>query len=369
VTGTRANEEPAPRFFLLLMALTAIALAIVLRPVLADLLLAACVAAVTWPLQEWLCKKLRGRRGVSAGVLTLGVILLVVGPIATLLAMVVRDADDGVRFLVETAKSEPVQDLLGRLPDGVRRAIDDGVAALPRDAGEAFGQVGENKAQVAGAVGATLAATGSLLFHGALFLIALFFMLVHGDELVGWLDGVSPLRRGQTRELLATFKKVSYGVVVATVLTAAVQAIAALIGYYIASVPNPVFFAAGTFFMAFVPAIGAGAVAVLAAALLFVTGHTNMAIFLTAWGVIVVGLSDNVVRPLLTRRGIEIHGAILFFALLGGLAAFGAMGLLIGPLVISLFLALLRMYHRDYSPEKAATPAMPGLPEGEPASD
>jgi predicted PurR-regulated permease PerM len=355
------KEEPAPRFFLLLITLSAVLLAFVLRPVGAELLLAACVAAVTWPLQEWMTRKLGGRRGLSAGILTLGVLVLVVGPIATLIAMVVRDAGDGVRFLTETAKSEAVQSLLARLPDGARSAIDDAVAALPSDFGEAVGQVGEHKGRVAGAVGAAFAATGSLLFHGTLFLIALFFMLVHGDELVSWLDGVSPLRRGQTRELLSTFKKVSYGVVVATVLTATVQATAALIGYYIASVPNPVFFAACTFFMAFVPAIGAGAVAVLAAALLFVTGHTNMAIFLTVWGVVIVGLSDNVVRPILTKRGIEIHGAILFFALLGGLAAFGAMGLLIGPLVISLFLALLRMYHRDYSPEKAATPSMPGL--------
>src|SRR5690606_23331502 len=108
---------------------------------------------------------------------------------------------------------------------------------------------------------------------------------------ITWLDSISPLRRGQTRELLATFRQVSYSVVVATVITSAVQAIAALAGFYIARVPNPVFFATVTFITAFVPAIGAASVCLLAAGLLVLTGHPYMAIFLAAWGVVVVGLA------------------------------------------------------------------------------
>jgi predicted PurR-regulated permease PerM len=89
-----------------------------------------------------------------------------------------------------------------------------------------------------------------------------------------------------------------------------------------------------------------------------------MAIVLAAWGLIVVGLVDNLVKPLLIRRGLEIHGGIVFFALIGGLATFGAVGLLIGPLAVAFFLALLRMYHRDYSPEDPRVPETPGLPTG-----
>jgi predicted PurR-regulated permease PerM len=99
-----------------------------------------------------------------------------------------------------------------------------------------------------------------------------------------------------------------------------------------------------------------------AAMLLLVTGHPYMALFLALWGLVVVGLVDNLVKPLLIRRGLEIHGGIVFFALIGGLATFGAIGLLIGPLAIAFFLALLRMYHRDYTPEDPRLPATPGLP-------
>jgi predicted PurR-regulated permease PerM len=166
----------------------------------------------------------------------------------------------------------------------------------------------------------------------------------------------------ETRELLAAFKRVSLMVIVSTVITAAVQAVAALAGYLIAGVPHPIFFTLVTFFVAFVPAIGATSVCLAAALLLFVTGHPYMAIFLAVWGLAVVGLVDNVVKPLLIKRGMELHGAVVFFSLIGGLAAFGPIGLLLGPLSVAFFLALVRMYHRDFSPQRPDVPSLPGDP-------
>jgi predicted PurR-regulated permease PerM len=140
-------------------------------------------------------------------------------------------------------------------------------------------------------------------------------------------------------------------VIMSTVITAAVQAVVALIGYLIARVPNALFFAGITFFVAFIPAVGAAVVCLAAALLLFVTGHAYMALFLALWGLLVVGLVDNLVKPLLIKAGMEMRGAVVFFALVGGIGTFGAVGLLIGPLVVALFLALLRMYKRDFKPE------------------
>lgn len=105
----------------------------------------------------------------------------------------------------------------------------------------------------------------------------------------------------------------------------------------------------------------AAVVCLFAALLLLVTGHPYMAGLLAVWGLVVVGLVDNLVKPLLIRRGLEIHGAIVFFSLIGGLATFGAIGLLVGPMSVALFLAVLRLYHRDYTPGDSRVPPMPGL--------
>jgi predicted PurR-regulated permease PerM len=121
----------------------------------------------------------------------------------------------------------------------------------------------------------------------------------------------------------------------------------------ISSVPHPIFFATVTFFVAFIPAVGAGGMCLLAAVLLLAMGKTWMALFLALWGVFVVGMVDNIIKPLLVKRGLHMHGAIVFFALLGGLAVFGTVGLIAGPLIVSLFLALVRIYQRDFHEDRA----------------
>jgi predicted PurR-regulated permease PerM len=346
---------------LVLLAGAALLVGAVIAPMIRELLLAVVLASVLRPVQVWLTKRFRGRRGIAAGVITLLVIVIVLGPVAMLVAAIIRDGSDGVRFLLDTVHSQPVADLVGWLPESARDTVLDAIDRLPRNLDEVVGQVGAQKTAGA-AVGASVVATGAFLYHSALMLIALFFSLTHGDEMVSWLDSVSPLAPGQTRELLATSKKVSFSIVISTITTSAVQAVAALIGFYIAQVPSPIFFASVTFLAAFIPAVGAAAVSLVAALLLYVTGHPYMAIFLCVWGVVIVGLVDNVIKPLLIKRGMEIHGGVVFFSLLGGLATFGGIGLLLGPLVVSMFLSLLSMYHRDFSPQKRQVPAVPGMP-------
>ncbi|MDQ3340794.1 MAG: AI-2E family transporter [Myxococcota bacterium] len=356
------RERPVPMFFLALLIGAAVLVAMVVMPIIRELLLAVVLASVMRPIQDWLTKRLGGRPGLAAGLITVAVIIIVLGPLAMLVAVIIRDGADGVRFLLDTVHSQQVADIVGWLPESARDTVLDAIAGLPRNLEEAAGQVGAQGKTAGAAVTKSVVATGGVLYHGTLMLIALFFTLTAGDRIVTWLDSISPLAHGQTRELIATSKKVSFSIVVSTIATAAVQAVAALIGFYIAQVPAPIFFAFITFLAAFIPAIGAGAVCLVAALLLFLTGHPYMAIFLAVWGILVVGLVDNIIKPLLIKRGMEIHGGVVFFALLGGLAAFGAIGLLVGPLVVSMFLSLLSMYHRDYSPHKEHTPDVPGVP-------
>lgn len=355
------RERKVPLFFIVLLLGTAILVAAVVLPVIRELLLAVVIASVLRPWHEWLTKKLGNRPGLSAGLLTVGVVLVVIGPLTALVAVVVRDGADGVQFLLDTVHGPQIRDMLSWLPESARDTAFETIDGLPKTFGDVMGEVGQQSKSAVPALKGGAAATGSFLFHGTLMLIALFFFLTSGDAIVTWLDEVSPLEHGQTRELITIAKKVSYSIVVAAIATSAVQAVAALIGFYIARVPAPIFFASVTFIAAFIPAIGAASVSLVAALLLYATGHPYMALFLVAWGVVVVGLVDNVVKPLLIKRGMEIHGGVVFFALLGGISAFGAIGLIVGPLVVSMFLALIAIYHRDFSPQKHGRPEIPGI--------
>ena len=357
-------EQPLPRFFLALMIVATVLLGLVIMPVVKELFLAAVFAGVLWPVQQWLSKRVRGKRRLAAGAIAFAVIVLLLGPVAAMVTFAIRDGADGVRFVREAVNSSDVAALVDRLPASARDVVREAIERMPSNLTEIMERAEGYRAEAASTVGKAIVATGSLAFHAVLMLIALVFLLVRGDELVGWLDSVSPLRRGRTLELLATFRKVSFAVVASAGVTAAVQAVAAMIGFLIARVPSPLFFALVTFFVAFIPAIGAAVVCLFAALLLLVTGHPYMAVFLAAWGIVIVGLVDNLVKPILIRRGLEIHGAIVFFSLIGGLATFGAIGLLLGPLLVAFFLAVLRMYHTDYTPDDSRVLPVPGLPEG-----
>jgi len=289
----------------------------------------------------------------STGVV-LGVALLLGAPLVTVSTFLVRERNEGLELVSALVRSEGVTGLVKKLPAPLERWATEILARVPEklDSAEVdekvFQTVSAEPEKAVALVGAVARATGSLIFQAAMLLLALYFMLLHGVELVTWLDGVLPLRHGQTRELLTEFKTVSYALVVSTVVTSGVQALAALVGFLIARVPHPLFFAAVTFFVAFVPALGAASVCLLTALIVFARGHSYMALFLVIWGLGVVGLVDNLVKPLLIRSGVKMSGAIVFFALIGGLSAFGTPGLFIGPLVVAFFLALLRIYQRDF---------------------
>jgi predicted PurR-regulated permease PerM len=144
------------------------------------------------------------------------------------------------------------------------------------------------------------------------------------------------------------FRQTSVSVLVATLGTAAIQAATAAVGYVIARPPKILFLILATFVVALIPAIGGAFVVVGVALLLLATGHPIAGTFLGIWGLVVVSLSDNVARPYLLKGGMELHGGLVFFALLGGLSAFGGIGLLIGPLILTFLVAVLKLYRREF---------------------
>jgi len=356
----RCESLPARRFFFVLLIASTVLLVFVVRPIASALFIAAVLAAVLWPMHQRLSTLLRGHNGLSAALFALAVILLLLGPIMALSALAITEGSKGLTFLSTTVRSEGVTGLVEHLPTAFGRLARQVLERLPHQSEAELAksiqkQLSAQGGNAAKAVGATLSATGAFFFQTAMMLIASYFFLLQGAPLVRWLDECSPLEHGQTRELLKELKKVSYSVVLSTVITSGVQALVALVGYFIARVPYAIFFAGMTFFIAFIPAIGAGSVCLVAALLLFATGHPYAALFLALWGLLIVATVDNLIKPLLIKVGMHMNGAVVFFSLIGGLSAFGGVGLLLGPLVVALFLSLLRMYRRDFQPPFPAT--------------
>jgi predicted PurR-regulated permease PerM len=365
-----ATTQGARRVFLGLIFLSIALVLLTLSPFFEAFFLAAVLAGAFQGMQQWLTRHLWRKEGLAAGLICLGTILALLVPLAALTTFIVTQIIQGVNFISTLVEQRGLEGLLAYVPGPFKgsaarmlESFQTGSAGLWQTVQEQLASRGATAAQT---VGGVVAATGSLVFKTVMMLIALFFLLMDGQRLVTWLESVSPLKRGQTTELLTEFRRVTRSVLVSTLATAGVQALAALVGYLITGVPVPIFFAAITFFFALIPAIGAAVVCVAAALVLLATGHPVAAIILAAWGILVVGLSDNVIKPILVKRGLHMHAAIIFFALLGGLSVFGPIGLILGPLSVAFFLAVLRIYERDYGRPSSRPGDPPTPPERQP---
>lgn len=337
-------------FLLLLLAAATILVAWVAAPFAQALLFAAVLAATLHPLFLRATRRFPKRRSLFAALLTAGMLLVVLLPLGGLVAFLAGDVLDAIQSLIHLLRDEGVAGLWTHLPKQLQE-----LSSSPEVREKVEAWLSQASGRIAMGAGGLVQTTGSVAAQTILMLIAIYFLLLDGDSLIDWLASISPLGAPRTQALFQEISKVSVSVLLSSVATAGVQSLVALVGYLIAGAPHPLALTVATFFMGLIPGLGAASVAFVAGVVLWATGHPFGGIFLLPWSVFAVGLIDNVVKPLFIRGSMEIHAGVIFFSLLGGLAAFGPAGLLVGPLSIAFLLALLRL--RTHPP---AEPPAPG---------
>lgn len=207
-----------------------------------------------------------------------------------------------------------------------------------------------------------LGATFNTLTTIALMYFMLYFMLVTGRKMEETLYEYIPLKDENVERLGKEFNTLVIANAVGIPLIAIVQGVISLIGYLVFGIPQPFFWFVITCFTAMLPVIGAAAVYVPLGIYLLASGSTWQGIAVLAYGFGVVGTSDNIARMLLAKRIADVHPLITIFGVIIGVSLFGFIGLIFGPLLISMFILLLDIYgnefvikRRDIARKKPAT--------------
>ncbi len=351
------TRDDLQRHFLLALVIAAVALtAVLIFPFWTALLLAAVLSAASRLPMTWVTARVGGRRQLAAGIMLLLLAVALAVPVAFLVTVIAGQAVEGFQWLREALASAGVAGLVERLPSWLAPLARHLIASVPDLQAEVQKLVGAGGGQAVTALGGLLAATGGALLRLGVTLVAYFFFLTDGHRLVNWLEQAAPLAPGQFRELVGEFRRTAVSVLVATVATAGIQAAAALLGFLLAGAPGPAFLTFVTFLVALVPAVGGTVVVVAVAGLQFLSGHPWAALFLLVWAFGAVSLIDTLARPYLLRDGMDLPVGIVFLALLGGVAAFGVVGVVLGPLVVTFLIAALRIWRRDQDAHEAADP-------------
>lgn len=186
--------------------------------------------------------------------------------------------------------------------------------------------------------------TALFLYYVSIITVSCFFLLRDGRCVVSYLREIIPLPPDQAAGFFDRGKRTLQAVVYGVLLTSLVQGAAGGLGWLIAGLPNPVLFGALMAFFALVPFLGTAFVWLPGAAYLLAVSDWTGGLILLGWGVLVVGTIGRVLKTLFISGGGKIHFFVVFVGIVGGLAAWGILGLFIGPPVMSLFLFLLENY-------------------------
>ncbi len=308
-----SDDRFYPRVFALVTAaLLAGALFLILRPFLVPILWSMLLALLLFPARQALGRRLGGRYALTALLLTLLTTIVLVAPLPLLAVAFASQAKDlfgRVQKVVADSGISGAGDVLD-IPI-VSRSIRWVEAVSPVDAQQIHGWL------VSGA---------QALLQG--------LVAVSGSFVLGTLNALV----GLSIALAAVTRAVVFG----SLLTALVQGVLVGIGFALVGLPSPVVFGAVAAVASLIPFVGTALVWVPAVGVLFLQGRWVAAIFLAAWSVAVVSSADNVVRPLFISGRAQISTLPVFLGLIGRLSAFGPIGLVVGPVVVALTLALLR---------------------------
>jgi len=317
----------------------------VLRPFLAAILSAAILCFSTWPVYEWLERKLGGRNWLAALVMTLLMALVLVLP---LIAITLSYADEIPQL------AERVREMLGQgLPEPPSWVssiplVGEQIDTAWRDLAGNREKLAEMLKRLLQPARQVLVYSGFLIGEGAaqftLIAFVSYFFYRDGAALVRALrNALNRLAGDQTGRLLEIVGGTINGVVYGIVGTGIAQGIAALVGFLIAGVPGAPMLAFVTCFLSIIPA-GPVLIWLGATAWLVAIDQAGWAIFMALWGFFVISGIDNIVKPLLISRGSSLPFALVLLGVLGGVLAFGFVGIFLGPTLLAVGFNLIRSW-------------------------
>lgn len=343
-------EDLERRSFLAMLVLVSLAFIFLMMPFFGPIFWAVAIALIFHPVQHWLKRKI-GDRPNSIALLTLMIcMIIVVIPVIVLVSSLIAEGM-GLYQQIQDGEIRP-----GEYIDQVNNsfpAIEAFLAQFNIDfeglrdrAASAF--VGGSQFMAKQALGVGQNAFQFFLGLGLMIYLA-FFLLRDGTKLVDLLIRALPLGDERERLLFAKFAEVTRATVKGNLLIAIIQGALGGFIFWVLSINAALLWGVVMAIVSLLPAIGAAIVWVPAAIYLAAVGDVASALVLTAFGVIVIGLADNVLRPIFVGRDTKLPDYIVLLSTLGGIVMFGINGFVMGPLVAALFMAFWGIFIREFS--------------------
>lgn len=337
------NKSIQLAFFAVLTASVSVLLFFIFKPYLGVIFIAGTFAVVFYPLFEKLVVKFAGRRNLAALVSTFLILIFIIVPIAILLTFLLKETVGLYNDLVfgQTSKNFLVQaeNLISKLNPwlgNIETQID--LESYVR------GVLNWIISHFGSAFGSAFGLVFGGFFKFILMLIAVYYFLLSGEKIREILVRSSPLPNEYDGKFIDTIKSSIDAVLKGRMLVALAQGVLIGTGFAIFGIGAPVLWGFVGAIASLVPLLGTSLVTVPAVAYLFLSENYGAGIGLLIWSLLLIGLIDNFISVIFIKSKIRMHSLVILFAILGGVEFFGTIGLLAGPVAVSAFLALAKIY-------------------------
>lgn len=331
--------RPETYFFLVILVLVGILSFLVFMPFLSTLILAATFAVVIYPAHKKILEAFRGRNALASFVTLVLLFCLILVPLYLIAAQVLNEATSAYYHVVSdnnaiTFTVDAIQQKFNSLVEHVFPGI---TLDLRNYLTGASAWLLQN-------IGSFFSGTISIGLRLALGIFAFYYFIKDGRKFIKMFEDHSPIPRKHTNVLIMKLRMSIRSIIGGSITVAILQGIVSGIGYAIFGIPNPALWGMLTGLAALIPGVGTALVLVPAIIYAFIVGSIFQGIGLSVWGFVAVGFLDNFLSPKLIGSGLRIHPLVVLFSIIGGLTFFGPEGFILGPLTISLFMALFSIY-------------------------
>lgn len=325
-------------FFLVLLFSTLIFTFFIFRPFWVVLVLGASFSVVLFPVYT-LFKKTKLPDWIASLLTVLFFVIVFCGPLFGIGALVFNQSQDMYQNIVTTNDAgiflnSIEKNINALLPAGMNFDINSKILDF-------ISFVSDNLAQI-------FSATLSTLFAFLLMLLIIFSFLKDGERWMKALVILSPLSDSNDEKIIQRLSTAVNSVMMGYLLIALLQGLLMGIGLAVAGVPHPALFGVMASIFSLLPMVGTAFVSVPAVIFLFVSGQVAQAVGLLIWAVVVVSLVDNFLSPLFVSKKIDISPLLVLFSVLGGISLLGPVGMLMGPLSLTLLFTLISIYRNEF---------------------
>lgn len=328
----------------ILLGLTFVVVAWMAAPLLVGLALGTVVGFTAQPLHARLSGRMRQKRALAAALTTLLSGLVMVGATVASGWLLVREIVNAVPS-IEHGVAAGAGDLRGPTATRILSTLHVSREVAVHRLHEELGRLGGLAAESARVVAQTSA---GVLLTLVVALWTIYYVLLDWPRIARHLERLLPLDPAHTRALVDEFRDVGRRAFVGTVATAVVQGTLAGLGFALFGVPQAAVWGTILALTSFIPVLGTMLVWIPAAVWLLMAGHLVRALLLTAWSLtLIMASNDYVIRPHLVGRNANAHPLLMLVALIGGITVFGVAGVIVGPILMSLFVATARIYERE----------------------